>query len=269
MSSRLAAVLCALGLLAAAPPPPLARAEERVLADPLAALERDADEVGKEVFRAYASYDVARLTKAVAALEARAGKPGARPDDGWLLAQAHVELLAIHRFYEREAQAGMPAALADVDPAALADRGLEHARAFAAAHPEHSDIERAIGELLSYQIRGMAGGLTKGPEAEAAIDRAVEKDRTNAWARFAIARMRFHNPKFAGGDLDLALKEMRELARALASVRVTLYVAHGYRKKGMLPQALFWVEKSLAIAPENPEAKWLEATIGEEMEAGR
>jgi hypothetical protein len=121
-----------------------------------------------------------------------------------------------------------------------------------------------IGELISFQIRGMAGGMTKGPKARKEIDRAREMDPANCWVEFSRARMHFHNPAFVGGDKSKALREFRGLSKQMESFRVSLYLAWTYRAKELLPQAEYWAAKALQQAPDNPEAAWLARTIAAE-----
>jgi len=249
----------ALALSLATPFLASAGAGEPAIHDPLAALARDLDATAAEVLAAFPAYDAARIASATAALEARAGTPAAGPMDGYVLAQGYLELAVIRRFYETEAPGTMPESLGRYEPDALSEAGLGHARAFAASHAGHSDIARVEGELISLQIRGMTGGMTKGPKARAAIERALEADPGNGWARFAVARMHFHNPPFAGGDLDLALAELREIARGVPSFRVSLYIARCYMRKRMDPQAAYWLEKAREQAPGNPEVERLRA----------
>lgn len=256
--------------LAAAALPASAQRRERahVYRDPLAAVASSLDDEARAVLEAYPSYDAGRILDAVRALEARHGTSDEGADDAWILAQGYLELAVVQRFYERHLPDTTPEAIAGADPDEWIERGLELAEEYAARHPEHADVERVRGELVSFQISGMIGGMTKGPEARKAIDRAVQLDPQNAWAAFARARMHYHNPAFVGGDVDLALREFRSLFESVEDVRVALYVAHCYRKKEMPSQAHFWARRALALAPENPEARWLEAEIAAEGAEG-
>lgn len=231
------------------------------LADPLARFESGADELAKELFAAFLRYDAAALVAGEARLAARMGGAEEVAGDAYLHAQGSVLILVMRRYYEVEDPEGMPAALAGIDPVALAGAGLARAAAFAASHPDHSDIERVQAELLSFQIRDMMSGMTKGPAARAAVGRALAKDPTNGWALFAQARMHFHNPAFAGGDKDLALQEFRRCAEVLGGFRAKLYLARAYHAKEMDTQARFWARKALAAAPDNPEVKRFAAAL--------
>ena len=235
--------------------------EETALRDPLAGLAEQLDEPGREVLAAYLDYDAARILAGVQALEARAGTPAARPDDDYVAALGYLELLVIRRFYAREDEARMPAALRDETDDALAARGLERALAFARRQPKHSDVERVAGELISFQISGPISGMSKGPEARAAIDRALQKDGGNAWAHFAVARMHFHNPAMFGGDKDAALRELRILSRTIQDFRVSLYLARCYLWKELPDQARYWASVARRQAPDNPEARRLDAQV--------
>lgn len=247
----------ALALAAALP----ARAQEltdtTALRDPMEGLVEQLDEPGREVLAAYPGYDGERILRAVQALEARASTATARPDDGYVTALGYLELLVIRRYYAREDEAHLPAALRDETDDGLAARGLAHALAFAEKNPEHSDVERVAGELISFQISGPVSGMRKGPEARAAIDRALQKDGGNAWAHFAVARMHFHNPAMFGGDKDAALRELRILSRTIQDFRVSLYLARCYQWKEVPEQARYWARVAERQAPDNPEVRAL------------
>jgi len=203
----------------------------------------------------FARFDDASLLNALKAIEARAGTDEATPLDDYVAAQGRLDLLTMRRFYEKQLPDEMPAVLKDIDPDAFAEQGIALAKAFARSHPGHSDIERVRGELISTQIRGMMGGMTKGPDAKEAIEKSLELDPDNAWAQFSQARMHYHNPAFAGGDKDKALAELRTLAESIHHFRVSMYLAMTYQAKEMLPQARFWALKAQRAAPDNPEVK--------------
>jgi len=231
-----------------------ATAETPALHDPLLQLERETDDLGRSVFAAFLEYDAATLKDALGRIEARLDTDEALESDRYLLAQGYVYLLTIHKFYQQTRPDDPPEAHRDLDPAAVSDQAQEFAKTFAETHPKHSDIHRVEGELISFQIQGMVGGMTKGPLARAAVDRARELDPQNGWALFSQARMHFHNPAFVGGDKELALKEFRQVARSLNRFRVQLYLARAYHAQEMPAQARFWTKKALKTAPGNPEA---------------
>ncbi len=77
--------------------------------------------------------------------------------------------------------------------------------------------------------------------------------------------MHYHNPSFAGGDMDAALDEFRRAADAIESYRPALYLGLAYQAKGMLPQAKFWARKTLRLAPDDPEARQLLADVEAEL----
>lgn len=261
MTTRRTGLALALALLAAQGARGQELTEQTALNDPLAALAEALDEPGREVLAGFPGYDAGRILKGVQALERRANTPDARPDDGYVAALGYLQLLVVRRYFEREAAASMPRALRDRTDEALAARGLEHARAFAQAQPRHSDVERVIGELISFQISGPISGMSKGPEARAAIDRALTKDPGNAWAHFAIARMHFHNPAFVGGDKEAALREFRLLSRRIEDVRLSIYLARAYLWKGLPDQARYWSQVALRQAADNPEAQALARAV--------
>src|SRR5690606_37120009 len=98
-----------------------------------------------------------------------------------------------------------------------------------------------------------------------AIDRALQKDRGNAWAHFAVARMHFHNPAMFGGDKDAALRELRILSRTIQDFRVSLYLARCYLWKELPDQARYWARVAQRQAPDNPEVRHLLSQVrGEE-----
>lgn len=255
---RLAPLAMALAALSATWP---ARAQgltdTTALHDPLQGITEQLDDTGREVLAAYPSFDAARILQAVKAIEARAGTPAARPEDGYIAALGYLELLVIRRHYAREDEEHMPAALRDETDDGLSERGLTHALAFAQKNPKHSDVERVAGELISFQISGPVSGMRKGPEARAAIDRALQKDDGNAWAHFAVARMHFHNPAMFGGDKDAALRELRILSRTIQDFRVSLYLARCYQWKELPAQARYWARVAERQAPDNPEVRAL------------
>lgn len=233
------------------------RADEQPLHDPLAEAAPGLDATAREVLDAFPGYEVERLWAAVRALEARAGKAEAGPHDGWILAQGYLELLVAQRHFERHQPDDVPQLLRDHPAAELAERGIAAATAFRDAHPDHSDVERVLGELTSFQITGPISGWSKGPQAREAVERAKARDPGNAWAHFAEGRMLFHNPAMAGGDKDKALEVFRLVVRSLAGFRAPLYLAMTYQAKGMLRQARYWAEVARRAAPDNPEVAWL------------
>lgn len=259
-AAALAALVLALG-------PAAARADD-VVVDPLEQLRAHDDPLVRQVVEAFPAYDAARLWEAVRGLEARRGTDDATDADGWALAQGYLELLLVQRYFERHDADHLPTVLAEHGREELAERGIAAAEAYRAAHPDHSDVERVLGELISFQITGPISGWTKGPEAEAAVNRALEKDAANAWAAFAIARKLFHNPAIAGGDKDASLETFRRLSRHIAHFRLSLYLALNYRAKGMLPQAFFWAKKAAEQAPDNPEAAGLLEELRAELQGG-
>lgn len=243
-------------------------AEAEGLHDSLKSVEAATDQTGLQVFTTFATYDADGLLKSLAEIESRLETEDAQPLDRYLLAQGYVHLLIIHKFYDRSLPAEMPGVLKELKRDALSEKGQQFARDFAAAHPDHSDIHRVLGELISFQIQGMVAGMTKGPLAREAVDRALELDPKNGWAVFSAARMHFHNPPFAGGDKDLALKEFRQVAESLDRFRVQLYLARAYESREMLSQARFWAKKSLRTAPDNPEAKFFFEQLNARIKEG-
>lgn len=269
-ASRLALTVCLVGTLAwTASAQRPRRPQKPQYHDPVAASIETADPLTQSVFEAFETYDVDSMLARLGQLEERRGRGEAQDVDDYLVALGYLDVLVAQRFFERHDAEHMPASLRDADLDALAERGLEAIGRFAEAHPDHSDALRVRGELLSYQIRGMVAGMSKGPKARKSIERALEMDRQNGWALYAQARMHFHNPAFVGGDLDLSLHEFRKVAESFDHFQVVLYLAKAYRKKEMLPQALFWSQKGLELAPGNPEAAWLVAQVHADMEAGR
>lgn len=247
----------ALILVAALPAGAQELTDKTALRDPLQGVAEQLDELGREVLAAYPGYDGERILRAVQALEARASTAAARPDDGYVAALGYLELLVIRRYYAREDEDHMPTVLRDETDDGLAARGLAHALAFAEKNPKHSDVERVAGELISFQISGPVSGMRKGPEAQAAIDRALQKDGGNAWAHFAVARMHFHNPAMFGGDKEKALRELRILSRAIQDFRVSLYLARCYQWKEAPGEARYWARVAQRQAPDNPEVRAL------------
>ena len=229
-------------------------AEKESLHDPLSALQEEAGDLGNSLFTDFLKYDAAAIYATLEKLAARQGKADATAVDLYTLGQGYIFLLTIHKFYDKNLPDEMPAVFEGREPLALAETGLGFATAYAEQHPDHSDIQRVRGELISFQIKGMMGGMTKGPLAKEAVRKAAELDPKNGWVTFSQARMHFHNPPFVGGDKDLALKEFREVAGSLNRFRVQLYLARAYEAKEMYSQARFWATKALRTAPENPEA---------------
>lgn len=255
MRTKSRTLALAVGLLAVAAGLSGAAAEETTekLHDPLATLREKTDDVGRPVLTAFAVYDHATILRGIAAVEKRAGTEKAHELDRYVIAQGWAEIATIRRFYEKHAEDDMPQALAELDADDIAEKGLAQATAFATDHPEHSDIWRVTAELKASQIRGMTSGFTKGPEALEAITKALRLDPRNGWAIFANGRMHYHNPAIAGGDKDLALKELRQVVKSIESWRVFHYLSLTYDAKDMLPQAWFWAQKASRAAPDNPE----------------
>lgn len=223
------------------------------LHDPLAVMQEKTDAVGRPVVTAFAAYDHATIRKAITALEARVDTKKAHDLDRYVIAQGYAEIATIRRFFEKYAEDDMPAVLERLDSDEIAEKGLAQAQAFAKAHPEHSDVWRVVAELKASQIRGMTSGFTKGPQALEAIATAQRLDPLNGWALFAQGRMHYHNPAIAGGDKDLALKELRRVVKSTENWRVYHYLSLTYDAKDMLPQAWFWAQKASRAAPKNPE----------------
>ncbi len=238
------------------------------LNDPLAVMHAKTDAVGRPVVTAFAAYDHAAIRKAIAALEARAGTDGARDLDPYVIAQGYAEIATIRRFYEKYAEDDMPAALGKLDADEIAEKGITQADAFAQKHAKHSDIWRVRGALKASQIRGMTSGFTKGPEALEGISTALRLDPKNGWALFAQGRMHYHNPAIAGGDKDLALKELRSVAKSIDNWRIQHYLSLTYDAKDMLPQAWFWAQKASRSAPKNPEVALHLRAVREKREEG-
>lgn len=231
----------------------LAEETETALHDPMAVLHESTDDVGRALLDAFPAYDHATILKSIAALEKRAGTATATELDPYVIAQGYAEIATIRRYYEKHAEDDMPEVLGEMDADDIAEKGLAHASAFAEAHADHSDIWRVTAELKASQIRGMTSGFSKGPEALEAITKALRLDPDNGWAIFANGRMHYHNPAIAGGDKDLALKELRQVVKSIESWRVYHYLSLTYDAKDMLPQAWFWAQKASRAAPRNPE----------------
>ncbi len=239
------------------PQKPAAPIQERKLHNPLIENAKNADDTSRDVVAGVIDYDVPKLEAAIAKLEKRAGTTDSKPDDDYFLAQGRVGLLQIKRFYETDEKDKMPPSLEKIDLDSFADATLEIAQRYAQAHPDHSDIQRVIGEIYSAKIRGMTGGMTQGPKAKAAIEAALAKDPQNGLALLCQGRMHYHNPSFAGGDKNLALVEFRKVAQDIDDIRAHLYMARIYRDREMYSQARFFAKKALRVAPENPEGKLL------------
>jgi len=249
-------LVLALGAAARADAPSLPPAEQK-LHDPLAEAAAASDDVAKQVLAALTRYDCAALQDAITVLETRSGKPQAGENDDYFLAQAKLGLLAIKRFFEVDLPDSLPPELTAIELDATSDSALTIAERFAKTHPDHSDIHRVIGELWSAKIRGMTGGMTLGPKARDAIEKALAIDDKNALAWLGQARMHYHNPAFVGGDKDLALIEFRRVSEDTGHIRACLYLARIHRDKDLFTQARFFAKKALRISPSNPEAKFL------------
>lgn len=227
------------------------------LHDPLTDNAKSGDATAQSLVKAIAAYDVAAIESSIQTFEKRAGSTDAHGDDDYFHAQARLSLLQIKRFYETDLKDRMPKSLESIELDPFADATLVIAQRYAAAHPDHSDIQRVIGELYSAKIRGMTGGMTYGPKAKDAIHAALAKDPGNSIAWVCQGRMHYHNPSFAGGDKVLALVEFRKVAESTNDLRAHLYMARIYRDREMYTQARFFAKKALKAAPENPEAKML------------
>lgn len=227
------------------------------LHDPLADNAKSGDATAQSLVKAIAAYDVAGIESAIQTFEKRAGTAEAHADDDYFHAQARLSRLQIKRFYETDLKDGMPKSLESIELDPYADATLVIAQRYAAAHPDHSDVQRVIGELYSAKIRGMTGGMTYGPKARDAIHAALAKDPGNSIAWVCQGRMHYHNPSFAGGDKVLALVEFRKVAESTNDLRAHLYMARIYRDREMYTQARFFAKKALKAAPDNPEAKML------------
>ncbi len=154
--------------------------------DPLADLARTADPTQAAVLEAARSHDPERLLPATLALERRLGTAETAAGDRYVFAAGVLEVLSIHRSFERNAPDAMPKALGELVPDELAARGIEAAEAYGKDHPEHSDADRVRGELISPTIHGMTSGLANGPKAKEAVESALEKDPANRRTALAL-----------------------------------------------------------------------------------
>ncbi len=138
-------------------------------------------------------------------------------------------------------------------------------------------------ELLAMRVFLRDAVRERGPLALAESDPAALAARALAHARAYAAASAEHRDFeravaaliacLAGDDddLDPAVEALRRLPKALPlpSFRVSLCLAHAYRRRGMLPQALFFAEKALVLAPQSLEARRLKRAILAGLEARR
>lgn len=114
----------------------------------------------------------------------------------------HHRAAADFRAASRLAESDMDAAQTLLDRAQdVVDDAVDREGAIAETHALR-------GSIMGMRITGMLRGITLGPRADRALDRAVEMDPTNPRIWLAKGISTLHKPGFTGGGADRAIEAL-------------------------------------------------------------
>jgi tetratricopeptide (TPR) repeat protein len=138
----------------------------------------------------------------------------------------------------------------------FAEQGIRFAEKTVAMKPGNAEYYRLLGTLYGQAITDIMSGLTYGPKAKDAINRAVEKAPKSSMMYVARGVGNYYVPAQLGGGAKLAIPDFQkaiELDRANAEA--WLWLGLSLRKENRDAEARQAFAKSLELNPNRVWAK--------------
>jgi tetratricopeptide (TPR) repeat protein len=138
----------------------------------------------------------------------------------------------------------------------IAEQGIRFAEKTVAMKPGNAEYYRLLGTLYGQAITDIMSGLTYGPKAKDAINRAVEKAPKSSMMYVARGVGNYYVPAQLGGGAKLAIPDFQkaiELDRANAEA--WLWLGLSLRKENRDAEARQAFAKSLELNPNRAWAK--------------
>jgi tetratricopeptide (TPR) repeat protein len=139
----------------------------------------------------------------------------------------------------------------------FAIKALEYTEKALQQNPTHADSHRLFSEMLSRRIYGASTGVKYDAIALAALAKALALDPKNPRARLRKAVNCLERPARYGGDLELAIRILRQLHREdPQNARVIYYIARYYRRIGDTKQYREYLQQAIQVNSRELPALW-------------
>ena len=185
------------------------------------------------------------LEKAADNYSAAAAKAPNDADAQYQLALASSYLAEVE-IEQRDRKAAQQAAL----------KGVKAAEKAISLKPEVAEYYRVLGTLYGQAITDVISGLSYGPKAKDAVNRAVEKAPKSSTVYVARGVGNYYLPAQLGGGVDQAVADFRKAIELDSrNAEAWLWLGLGLRKQNKDAEARQAFAKSLEINPNRVWAK--------------
>lgn len=165
----------------------------------------------------------------------------------YYLAQTHNNFVNL---YERETDKEM--ALKSIEA------GIKEAKKSVRLNARFSNSHRLLGELYGRIIdyKGGFSGAIYGPRAKKELLKALKLNPQNPRAYIGLGIWKLKAPEFFGGNIEKAIKNLKRAIQISPNIyEAYVWLGIAYKKKGKVNQAKVFLEKALAISPNNDWGK--------------
>ncbi len=187
--------------------------------------------------------DRAALTELAAQAGAAAAKAPNDPEAQYRAALANCYLAEV-AIELRDRKAGRQ----------IAEQGIRFAEKTVAMKPGNAEYYRVLGTLYGQAITDIMSGLSYGPKAKDAINKAVEKAPRSSMMYVARGVGNYYVPTQLGGGAKLSIPDFQKAIELdPGNAEAWLWLGLGLRKENRDPEARQAFAKSLEL---NPNRLW-------------
>ena len=138
----------------------------------------------------------------------------------------------------------------------IAEQGIRFAEKMVAMKPANAEYYRLLGTLYGQAVTDIMSGLTYGPKAKEAINRAVEKAPKSSMMYVARGVGNYYVPAQLGGGAKLAIPDFQKAIELdKANAEAWLWLGLSLRKENRDAEARRAFAKSLELNPNRVWAK--------------
>ena len=138
----------------------------------------------------------------------------------------------------------------------IAEQGIRFAEKMVAMKPANAEYYRILGTLYGQAVTDIMSGLTYGPKAKDAINRAVEKAPKSSMMYVARGVGNYYVPAQLGGGAKLAIPDFQKAIELdKANAEAWLWLGLSLRKENRDAEARQAFAKSLELNPNRVWAK--------------
>ena len=136
----------------------------------------------------------------------------------------------------------------------IAEQGIKFAEKSVALKPADAEYYRLLGTLYGQAVTDILSGLTYGPKAKDAINKAVEKAPKSSMMYVARGVGNYYVPAQLGGGAKLAIPDFQKAIELdPRNAEAYLWLGLSLRKENRDPEARQAFAKSLEL---NPDRAW-------------